>query len=248
MPFARIAGEVSAVDDADGQGQQALHRGDVLPLLKVAGSLDQLAIIDDVARKQDAGRGLPQGDAAGGMAGGVDHLELPVAKVDHIAVPENALRRGGGDGIGVAGKGLGRKLGEDIFGDVFVSEGVFPRWRPQQMRLGCVAEAAGEFVVQADMVEMRVAGHGLQRAFGHQRHPVTQGDHAHPAVDQHIAVAAPDVPDVAAVEFADMRLVDMGDAVAHPSHSPPVFRLDSHSVSTTWLSAPRSSTMPTSTA
>jgi hypothetical protein len=118
----------------------------------------------------------------------------------------------------------------------------------KEMRLGAVAEAAGEFVVQADVVEMGVAGDGLQRAFGDQRHPVAEGDDAHAAVDQHVAIAAPDVPDVAAVELADMRLVDMGDAVAHLADAPPVFRLGSHSVSTTWLSAPRSSTAPTSTA
>ncbi len=101
------------------------------------------------------------------------------------------------------------------------------------MRLGSVAEAAGEFVVQTDMVEMGVAGDGLKRAFSDQRNPITQADDAHPAVHQHVAVAAPDVPDVAAVELADVGLVDMGDAIVQLANAPPVFRSGSHSVSTT---------------
>ena len=81
------------------------------------------------------------------------------------------------------------------------------------MRLGGVAQAAVKFVVTADMVEMGVRGDGLQGAFGDQRDVFAQGHDAHAGIHQHITIAAPDVPDIAAVEFLDMWLVDPCHAI-----------------------------------
>ena len=64
-----------------------------------------------------------------------------------------------------------------------------------------------------DVVEMRVAGHGDQRPLGHERDVLAQADHAPAGIDQQVAVAAAQMPEVAAVEFLDVRLVDPGDAV-----------------------------------
>jgi hypothetical protein len=84
----------------------------------------------------------------------------------------------------------------------------------------------GEFVMAADMVEMRVAGDRETALFGHQRHMAAQADHPHPGIDQHVAVAAPHVPDVAAVEFLDERFADIGHVVADPACLIPGSRRD----------------------
>ena len=81
--------------------------------------------------------------------------------------------------------------------------------------------ALGELVVAGDVVEVGVAGDGDQRLLGDERDVLAQADHAPAAVDQQVAVAAAHMPEVAAVEFLDERLVDPGHAVAEVAHAVP---------------------------
>jgi len=53
--------------------------------------------------------------------------------------------------------------------------------------------ALGELMVAADVVEMRVAGHGDERPLGHQRDMRAQADHPPTGIDQQVTVASAQV-------------------------------------------------------
>ena len=75
-----------------------------------------------------------------------------------------------------------------------------------------------EFVMIADMIEMRVAGHRTYRSFGELGHLPTKAYHAHSRIDQEVVRSTADVPDIAAIERQDVRLMDMGDPLPHRDH------------------------------
>ena len=77
-----------------------------------------------------------------------------------------------------------------------------------------MTEALLEFVVAAPVVEMTVGGQAHDGALAQLGDLGAQGAHAHAGVDQEVAVAAADVPDVAADELVDVGLEDEGDVVA----------------------------------
>jgi hypothetical protein len=68
--------------------------------------------------------------------------------------------------------------------------------------------ALAELVMAADMVEMGGAGDTNEGTLADQRHMVAQAEMAEASVDEQVAIAAVDMPDVAAVEGLDSRLVD----------------------------------------
>lgn len=84
----------------------------------------------------------------------------------------------------------------------------------------------GEFVMAGDVIEMRVAGHRHQRLLGDQGNVAAQADHAPAGIDQQIALPATQVPDVAAVEFLDVGLVDPGHAIRQGADAKPVRGVD----------------------
>ena len=68
--------------------------------------------------------------------------------------------------------------------------------------------ALAELVMAADMVEMGGAGDTNEGTLADQRHMVAQAEMAEASVDEQVAIAAVHMPDVAAVEGLDSRLVD----------------------------------------
>ena len=89
------AREMAAMDHAHGQGAEPLHGREIVVAVRVIGVVDQRAVINDVAGKEDAGRALEQADAAGGMARRVDDLERSAAEVNDIAVLDRPAGAGG---------------------------------------------------------------------------------------------------------------------------------------------------------
>ena len=89
------AGEVAAVDDGDGQGAETLHRCHIVFAVGMIGVVDEGAVVDNVAGEECAAGFFEEADAAGGMAGGVDDFEMPVAEIYDIAMGQQALGRGG---------------------------------------------------------------------------------------------------------------------------------------------------------
>src|SRR5437868_5734287 len=83
-----------------------------------------------------------------------------------------------------------------------------------------------EFMVAADMVEMRVAGDAGEIALAHQRHVAFQAEMAKTGVEQQIAITAAHMPHVAAEEWLYPRLVDERDVVAHADGFVPVRSVD----------------------
>ena len=81
----------------------------------------------------------------------------------------------------------------------------------------------------ADMVEMAVAGDGDQRPLPEHSDLAAQADHAHARIEQQITVATAHMPDVAALERLDLRLVVQGDAVREaPRFEPACGSGDAH--------------------
>lgn len=156
----------------------------------------------------------------------MDDLELPVAEVDDVAVFEDARRRGLLHRVAFRAIGLGRQRVEDLVGDVRIGQRVLPRRVCEKIGFGRMHRAALEFVVAADMVEMRVARHRDQVALRDERHPFTQRDDAHAAIDQHVAVAPADMPDIAAIEFLDIGLGNSGHVVVEATNAVPILRAD----------------------
>ena len=94
---------------------------------------------------------------------------------------------------------LGQSV-EHVVGGVAVGERRLVARVGQDVGFGGMHAAIREFVVAADMIEMGVAGDADYLLFGDQRHMPAQADMAEPGVEQQVAVASPDVPDVAAEE------------------------------------------------
>ncbi len=78
-------------------------------------------------------------------------------------------------------------------------------------------------MVGADVVEVGVAGNGNGSFSRNQGYLFSELHHAHPAVDEHVGRAANNMPDIAAIEFLDIRLSNQGDAVIEVVHGVPVF-------------------------
>ena len=79
-------------------------------------------------------------------------------------------------------------------------------------------------LVAADVIEMGVACHRDQLALGNKRHPLTKRNDTHATVDKHVTIAAAHMPYVAAIEFLDMRLADIGHIVVKTADTVPVLR------------------------
>ncbi len=91
---------------------------------------------------------------------------------------------------------------------------------------GRMHAAVRKFVMAADMVEMRVAGHANELSLRHQRDVAPQAEMAEAGVEQKIAIAAAHMPDVAAEERLDPWLVDQRHAIAHTDGFIPVRCVD----------------------
>ncbi len=76
--LAAKAGEMAAVQGADGQPAQPPHAGSVVGKVAVPEVFNERAIVNQIARDQRLGGRLPQGDAAGGVTRGMDHFPLTV--------------------------------------------------------------------------------------------------------------------------------------------------------------------------
>ncbi len=112
---------------------------------------------------------------------------------------------------------------EHLVGGVAVGERPFVARIGEDCGFGPVHAAVGEFVMAADMVEMRVAGDADELSLAS---PAARGacrlKWPRPGVEQEVAVAAAHMPDVAAEERLDPRLVDQRHAVAHADGLVPV--------------------------
>lgn len=91
---------------------------------------------------------------------------------------------------------------EHLVANIGARQGVVAVRRGEDLRLGRMRQALGEFVVAGDMVEVGVAGHRQQRSFGEPGQLLAQADQTGAAVHQHVALAALDMPHVAAIEGA----------------------------------------------
>ena len=101
----------------------------------------------------------------------------------------------------------------------------------QNIGLGRMNQPFGEFVVVADMVEMRVAGHRTNRSFDELGDLAAQADDAHSGIDEQVMRPATHMPDVAAIEWQDVRFMDMRDPVPHRRHLiPSLWGSDLHAV------------------
>ena len=87
------AREVAAVDDGHGQSAEAFHRCRIIFAVGMIGIVDQRTVVDDVAGEEYAAGFFEEANAARGMAGGVDDLEMPVTEINDLAVGQQALGR-----------------------------------------------------------------------------------------------------------------------------------------------------------
>ncbi|MNF08134.1 hypothetical protein D3C80_2084740 [compost metagenome] len=71
-----------------------------------------------------------------------------------------------------------------------------------------------------------MAGHSQQGALCQPGQLFAQADQPRTAVDQYVPVTTLDVPEVAAVERADIRLVDQAYAIAHALDLKPLIAAD----------------------
>ena len=74
-------------------------------------------------------------------------------------------------------------------------------------------ETVVELAMSADMVLMGMGGNGQQGFLEETARGFSEACHTHAGIDQQIAVAPADMPDVAAHERHDMRLPQQGDIV-----------------------------------
>lgn len=192
---------------------QPLQASRVVTQVRMIGIFDQRPVVDDVAAEQGLGFGFPQADAAGRVAGGVEDFEYAVAQVEHVAFIDEPCGGCGFDLVfGVAQWAVGVGF-EHVVADVCIGQGRCSCGVGEDVGFGRVYQALGELVVPGDVVEVGVAGHGEQRSVGEPGQLLAQADHAGAGVDQHVAVTALNMPEVAAVIRAHQRLVDQADAI-----------------------------------
>lgn len=210
---------VATMDFGHGQFAQASHRRAVVTEVRPVELVEQRSVIDRVAGKQDASALLPQADATRGMTREVDHLERPVAQVDHVAFVQElggrrplqfeAVRR-----HAAGGHGIDHQLGDVIAGISVRSEdglavaigGNAVRTNGLQvLRLGRVDRAFVEFVHAPHVITVRVSGDREERIDGLGLDERTQRLDAERCVDDQIAVTAAHMPDVAAQQWVHMR-------------------------------------------
>ncbi len=91
---------------------------------------------------------------------------------------------------------------------IAIGQGPFVARIGQDGRVREMDAALAELVMAADMVEMGVAGDPNEGTLAEQRHMVAQAEIAKASVDEQVAIAAVHMPDVAAVEGLDSRLVE----------------------------------------
>ena len=91
-------------------------------------------------------------------------------------------------------------------------------------------EHVGELVMAADVIVVAVRRDGGDRLVDEIRQLVGQAHQTHPGVDDQIAIAAADVPDVAAHQRDDVRFPQQGDRIVDRGPIEPVIsdRQDGH--------------------
>src|SRR6266481_2629640 len=101
----------------------------------------------------------------------------------------------------------------------------------QPLDLAAVDEAVLELEMAADMVGMSMRRDGDDRLLEKVPRRLAQADDAHAGIDHEVAVAPPDVPDVAAHERHDIGLPEQGDRIVDTACLEPAFGdLDRHGV------------------
>src|ERR1700692_3932638 len=86
----------------------------------------------------------------------------------------------------------------------------------QALRLGPMHDALAEFVQRSDVIEMAMSGDSRQGLCEQMPGGIMQARDSHAGIDQQVAVASPDVPDITLHDANDMRLPDPRDAVRQP--------------------------------
>src|ERR1700675_3804349 len=81
------------------------------------------------------------------------------------------------------------------------------------LRLGPMHDALAEFMQRSDMIEMGMSGDSCQSLVEQMPGGIMQARDPHAGVDQQVAVASPDMPDVTFHDANDMRPPDPRDAV-----------------------------------
>jgi hypothetical protein len=73
------------MNDTDWKVQKALHRSAIVLNVCAGDVIHDSAVIDGVASEQRSVVSIEEGDAAGRMAGEMQDVKTPVAKIHHIA-------------------------------------------------------------------------------------------------------------------------------------------------------------------
>jgi hypothetical protein len=218
---------VASVDDAHREVAQPAHGGDVRLDVAALELVEQRAVVDRVTREQHAAGGLPESDAAGGVAGEVEHLERAVAEVDDIVVGEQCgRRRGGARERGTrhpaCGHGVDQEVGDVVAGvevrptDRLAESGGIERdraGRTQLLRLRRMDGSPFELVETAHVIAVHMCRHGEHLVAELVLDEVPQRPDAERRVDHEVEIATTNVPHVAPQERVDVRLGDQGDPV-----------------------------------
>src|ERR1700680_4720436 len=89
--------------------------------------------------------------------------------------------------------------------------------RPVQvLRLGPMHDALAEFMQRSDVIEMGMSGDSCQGLVEQMPGGIMQARDPHAGIDQEVAVASPDVPDITLHAANDMRFPDPRVAVGKP--------------------------------
>jgi hypothetical protein len=154
----------------------------------------------------------------------MDDLEGTVAEIDDIAMRQQAAGWRRQNAVARRVPAF-RYAVEHLVIRIAVSDGPFIARIGENFGLGRVHAAVRKFVVTTDMVEMRVAGDANELPLAHQ-HVMPEAEMAKPGVEEKITLAAAHVPDVAAEERLDPRLMDQRHTVAHTDGLVPVWSVD----------------------
>ena len=154
----------------------------------------------------------------------MDHLEGAVAEVDDVPLLEDAFRVSGLHMVFRLVPAL-RLADEHLVGGVMRKDQVVLRIG-EDRRFRRMHGAVAELMVAADVVEMGVARDTGNVTFGDQRHVPAQAEMAEAGIEQQVAVAASHMPDVAAEEGLDPRLVDQSHAIGEAQRFIPFGRAD----------------------